>query len=497
MNARKLSMFLAAILCLSAAASCGGETSADTTSANIAGDTTPVVTNAVDSRAAISDELGVFDFGGKEYRIVVCDYLENFTDIEEATGDVVDDAIFSRNNRIEERFNCKIVNTHVAHYTDVMTWIINQVTSGDDSFDITYEHVVRLGEMVPGGYFLNWHDIPHIDFEKPWWSDSNINDLTYQDTAFIAIGDFCLSSVGRTYCVFYNSTKGAEFNLPDMFELVNTGKWTFDKSLELSRDIYKDLNGNNEQDNEDFWGYVSSPQSNVNTYFWAFGEKILTVDGDEIVNSYKSEKLNDIVTRLCDAFWGGGIRTDVNYMSRSENKVNSHNYAWELFQNAQAVFANGTINYSIEKFRDLKDDFSILPYPKYNEQQKDYITMVDGGHGALAVPKTIADPEFVGVITEALNAESFKTVLPVYYDVALKVKGTRDEASMEMLDMIVSSRVFDMGYVYDAWKGCSFVLQRLVIANDPNFESYWAANSNAILKYYDDLAEFFIEESQS
>ncbi|MBQ2708015.1 MAG: hypothetical protein IJF67_07090 [Clostridia bacterium] len=271
----------------------------------------------------------------------------------------------------------------------------------------------------------------------------------------------------------------------------------FDKSLELSRDIYKDLNGNNEQDNEDFWGYVSSPQSNVNTYFWAFGEKILTVDGDEIVNSYKSEKLNDIVTRLCDAFWGGGIRTDVNYMSRSENKVNSHNYAWELFQNAQAVFANGTINYSIEKFRDLKDDFSILPYPKYNEQQKDYITMVDGGHGALAVPKTIADPEFVGVITEALNAESFKTVLPVYYDVALKVKGTRDEASMEMLDMIVSSRVFDMGYVYDAWKGCSFVLQQLIIANDPNFESYWAANSNAILQYYDDLAEFFIEESQN
>lgn len=85
----------------------------------------------------------------------------------------------------------------------------------------------------------------------------------------------------------------------------------------------------------------------------------------------------------------------------------------------------------------------------------------------------------------------------MYYDVALKVKGARDEGSIEMLDMIVNSRIFDMGYVYDAWKGCSFVLERLVCENNPNFESYWAANSSAILQYYDDLAEFFIEESKN
>ena len=496
MNKRLLSIFLLTALLVS----CGsGETaSSDTTASGGADTTAPVETNAIDARAAVDDELGSYDFGGKEFRIVTLSSLDQLTDIDEPTGDVVDDAVYERNARIEERFNCKIVNTYVSDYKDITTWMQNQVTSGDDSFELTSHHVVQLGTMIPGGYFMNWYDIPHIDFDKPWWSDSTVNDLTYQNTAFAAIGDFCLSSIGKTYCVFYNKTKGESYDIPDVFEIVNEGKWTLDKILELSRNIYKDLNNNNERDDEDFYGYVSTPLSDVNAYFWAFGEKILTVDGDKIINSYKSEKLNDIVSKLCAAFWGGGIHTNKNYISKLDNnKVNPHAVGIEFFMDSKCVFANIQLQYSIIYLRDMIDDFSILPYPKYDENQKDYFTMVDGSHGALAVPKTVSDLDFVGVITEALNAESYKTVVPVYYDVALKIKGTRDEQSMEMLDMIINSRVFDMGYVYDAWKGCSFILERLVSENNPNFESYWASNSAAILQYYDDLAEFFIEESKN
>lgn len=39
------------------------------------------------------------------------------------------------------------------------------------------------------------------------------------------------------------------------------------------------------------------------------------------------------------------------------------------------------------------------------------------------------------------------------YETALKTKYTRDDESIAMIDMIVNSRVFDLGYVYDAWNG--------------------------------------------
>ena len=90
----------------------------------------------MDACAAIDDELGSFDFGGKEYRIAVYDYSERFMDVEEATGDVVDDAVYARNVRIEERFNCKIVNIFVDNYSKVSNWIDQQVVAGDDTFDI-------------------------------------------------------------------------------------------------------------------------------------------------------------------------------------------------------------------------------------------------------------------------------------------------------------------------------------------------------------------------
>ena len=44
-----------------------------------------------------------------------------------------------------------------------------------------------------------------------------------------------------------------------------------------------------------------------------------------------------------------------------------------------------------------------------------------------------------------LNAESYKTVIPAYYEVALKGKYSRDAESAEMLDLIFESRVIDIG----------------------------------------------------
>jgi hypothetical protein len=146
---------------------------------------------------------------------------------------------------------------------------------------------------------------------------------------------------------------------------------------------------------------------------------------------------------------------------------------------------------SLTHFRELEDEFGILPYPKWDEGQENYITMSDGHHEAMAVPKTAGNLEAIGVVTEALCAESYKILVPAYYDVALKVKSTRDEQSIAMMDLIVNARVFDFGYVYDAWKGASFILQDLVSTNKSDFASYYAKKEKAITKHYDSVIEFF------
>ena len=77
--------------------------------------------------------------------------------------------------------------------------------------------------------------------------------------------------------------------------------------------------------------------------------------------------------------------------------------------------------------------------------------------------------EWSSILTEALNAETYKQVVPAYYDTALKVKLSRDAESAAMLDLLMESRVFDFGYMYNT--GIAFIVQDMVSTNKNNTES--------------------------
>ena len=163
--------------------------------------------------------------------------------------------------------------------------------------------------------------------------------------------------------------------------------------------------------------------------------------------TYNNARTVDIIEKLYKLCY----ETEGVCMSRPtyETLSGSKHYIAALsFRDNLSALIPGTLDMTVNYFRERKGEYGILPYPKLDEEQDDYKNIVDGYHAALAIPKTISDPEFVGIITEALNAESNKIVFPAYYEVALKVKYAHDDESVQMLDKIVNSRVFDFGYVY-------------------------------------------------
>ena len=46
---------------------------------------------------------------------------------------------------------------------------------------------------------------------------------------------------------------------------------------------------------------------------------------------------------------------------------------------------------------------------------------------------------------EAISCESYNSVIPVYYEIALKTKYSRDDQSGKILDMLMRNRVYDWG----------------------------------------------------
>ena len=65
----------------------------------------------------------------------------------------------------------------------------------------------------------------------------------------------------------------------------------------------------------------------------------------------------------------------------------------------------------------------------------------------ITIPVSVSDTDRISRIVEDMAAVSAKIVRPAYYDVTLQVKLTRDEKSAEMLDLIFSNRVFDLGWL--------------------------------------------------
>ena len=89
----------------------------------------------------------------------------------------------------------------------------------------------------------------------------------------------------------------------------------------------------------------------------------------------------------------------------------------------------------------MTDDYGIIPFPKLDEAQKEYVTLSHNSGTVICVPATTSDArmEYVGAVLEATMAESYRSVVPKFIEASLKHKYSRDEASAKTVDLIIST----------------------------------------------------------
>ena len=472
------------------------ETSAESAeTGTTAAEITETETEPVDERALIPDDLPEMNFDGRDFIILGSEPgCTPYIFVEELNDEGVNDAVFNRNLAIEERYGAKISHyipgATGADYAMTSAAIRGAVKADDsESFQLISYCVVEAGSTAVQGLLRNWYDIPHINFDKPWWSDSNENDLSMNGRCFLAIGDAALTAVSATYCSFYDKDAALIYGVDNLYETVRDGKWTVDYQTEIVERVATDTNGDGIMSEGDYFGLASSPYSAVNTYLWAFDNQVFVKNSEGVLEfSYYNERLVGIFEKVYSLFKEtNGVWAPVG---------RGHNVGNDLFLNYGSLFLNSTISYSAF-LTDFEHDYGIIPYPKYDENQAEYKTMVDGAHEAMGVALCSYDLDFIGVMTEVMCAESYKRVLPAYYDVALKQRYASSPEDAEMIELCVDSRVFDLGYVYDNWKGVSFYLESLISnAGSKDITSHYQKNEKPVAKYYDRVIKMFYPEEE-
>ena len=100
--------------------------------------------------------------------------------------------------------------------------------------------------------------------------------------------------------------------------------------------------------------------------------------------------------------------------------------------------------------RDMTDKYGVIPCPKLDEEQTEYQTFLHDQFTAFAIARPVTDEraEMLGAVLEYMAWSSYTTVVPVYYNVALKSKYMQDSASWDMLDKIYNGIYIDAGVLY-------------------------------------------------
>jgi len=388
---------------------------------------------AVEDRNAL-DDLGEFDFKSYEYKIcqrVNRDYTNSFLDFAELTGDVYEDAVFMRNRKLEDRFNITI--TVIEREFDQL---ISIVRSGVDDYDLYTIRGAEVFSFAQEGLINSIKDLPHIDLSKTYWDDFITNQLTVANKKYFAVGAFEFSSYDYAYALVFNKQLIQNYGLENPFDLVKSGKWTFDKFTEMAKAGTFELNGDGKMDERDAWGYIARSHDVLPGFWVGANVKAAEKDKDDLpYNTMGSEKFINVIDKIFDIIHGN----DIYYNS----------FGPSIFADGNVLFNDITLH-QLKNLRAMETDFGILPYPKFDEIQKEYYTRL-GGNTLFCTVKAASkeDLERTSVILEAMASESLKTCVPAYYDLMLKTKLARDVESEEIIDSIVTHRVVD--FVDNLW----------------------------------------------
>lgn len=408
-------------------------------------DTTSTETETAPLR--VIDEMEATDLGGRDVHMLVRQqFLYEFS--SEETGDIVSDAVYSRNLEIADRLNVNlIIDDAPGSWSESSTFLAilsGDVLSQSGMIDAVASAANYMLPTIPNGYFYDLCETPYVSLSEPWWSQGYVENMEIDDSLYLATGTASLNLLDNMCVVFFNKQIAANRGAENPYSLVNDGSWTFAKLLEMTEDFNEDVNGDNAitLDSGDKIGILSYNNMNIaqqvsfGLHFSERGE-----DGYPQI-TYMDERMTQAFDLIRDC-----ISMNLLYLYvPGTDTLSLTTDMQNAFQSNNVYFMYQVLS-SAPVMREMEADFGILPMPKLDDTQDRYYTCVLENLTVLGIPTSVTDPTASGALIEALARIGYDSVTPVYYEKALGSKYVRDNDSAEMLDLIYNSVWFDFAYL--------------------------------------------------
>lgn len=482
-----LSLTLIMLMILSTLVACG-DPADDSTSTTPAGSS-----NGGNGSAETTPAEERFDFGQRTITVAERDladgtniYYEIFSAGQSA--EVIDNAIYERNLAIEDKLNITlkslVLTTDNAARRQKLE---NSMHAGEVLCDFVMDYGGNTMYYAVNGMVFDLNGLDYLDFSNPWWYTETMNDTAINGKNAFAVGDMCTASYTSTAVIFFNKSLATEYNVEDCYALVDSGEWTYEKHMTVGKQVNVDLNANGVTDAGDQFMLIAANWY-YQPYFYGMGYKLLT----------KDENGNPALGELNETQYNV-LRSLIETVNSSEcwykAKYDKQGSTTRTFQEGRGLFWV-QLMVSCKSLRDAEFDFGILPLPKSDVEQQEYISYLHTKTSLISVPVNVSDPDTVACVIEQMCKMSGDILRPAYFDVLFDGIIARDPESTRMLDIIYSNVYMDLvqplvqvGFNLDT------VLRNAMDMNmSGSISSIWKSNISKNTKVIESVIEAFEEK---
>ena len=405
---------------------------------------------------------------------------------EEASDDPVNDAVWRRMEQVNEQFEIELMTTPTGNTT---TELKNSVKSGDMAYDAVVARMPLIAASAENGDLMDLKDVEGLDLSKHYWDQSANEKLSVKHKLFYTVGDIITTEDAATWTMMFNKRIAEALDIEDLYAVVKEGRWTFDYFYSLAKDSgFAKPNDKGEWDHLSTYAFATH-QDMAYGFFYAAGLSFVQKDNDDtpFLDSSSNEKIQNVLNYSLKVMRDNQLTIDAHKWVHV--RAAAHELIAEAFMEDRALFFCEVLA-TIIGFRSMDTDFGILPLPKYDKDQKNYVTFVNPAASLVGVPiyqKNKSNARRSGVILEAMAYYGHEYITPEYMEKTIKGKGTRDFESIGMLKIIMKHRIYDLGNIND-WGGLATGFSNLVFNNK---NSYASVTKSGIKKAKNALTKFF------
>ncbi|MBR6515136.1 MAG: carbohydrate ABC transporter substrate-binding protein [Clostridia bacterium] len=420
-------------------------------------------------------------------------YLHEIAADEDAT-ELVNEAVYKRNLKVEERFELEKLQAYAipgqwAVNEDFINTFKNSILSASGSYDLIMSQQSYMEDISLIDLFYNFYDLPYVkdNLNAEYYYQDIIDEVTIDGKLLYMVGDYSLTYWEHLYVLFFNKTIAENHNIGDIYQLVRDGDWTYDRMAEMVKGTWTDLDGDSWPGSEDSYGYVTEIRNTTDALWDLFDIRVTSKDenGNVIIDADQG-KMVQVLEKIIEFKQSDDTFFEDTDSSMTEDSIKCD----KIFREGRALFYPAFLSRA-QDFRGMETDFGIVPYPKWNKEQEKYYTRSQDAYSVAVVPIDAPNLEKTGAVFDLLSEISYDTVIPAYYDMALRDKYARDDESGEMLDIIREGFKFNFGVFYAPSLDRGLEFRVLITQDNSNYVSYYAVNQKGYERRLKKLMEAY------